>query len=84
MFKSLLGHVVPTKVSREEAIAIAKAKVGEDGRVVEVEIEMFRGKLTWDVEIVVRKGILNVVEHDVYVDASTGKVVKHTKKRRLL
>ncbi|GIF64880.1 hypothetical protein Ais01nite_29150 [Asanoa ishikariensis] len=57
-------------VGADEARRIALAKVG-GGTVNEIESEFEHGFVTWKVEIV-RAG----VEHDIYVDRSTGDIVK--------
>ncbi|MEV4618173.1 PepSY domain-containing protein [Asanoa sp. NPDC049573] len=57
-------------VSAAEAERIALARVG-GGSVTKIESEYEHGFSTWKVEVV-RSG----VEHDVYVDRATGRVIK--------
>lgn len=59
------------KITWEEAVAIAEqalAGQGTVGSVAEVELDYEHGRAVWEVEF--------TSEHEVYVDASTGKVIK--------
>jgi uncharacterized membrane protein YkoI len=58
-------------VSRSEAERIALTTAG-GGRVREIELESEEGALVWKVEVIARG-----VRHDVYIDARSGKVVRH-------
>lgn len=59
-----------TGLTRDEATKIALARVG-GGQVTEIESELEHGFSTWKIEIV-KSG----VEHDIYVDRTTGTIIK--------
>jgi hypothetical protein len=64
-----------TTISRSQAEQTALSAVG-GGWVRESELETEEGALVWKVRVIARG-----VEHDLYVDARTGDVVRHRARR---
>ncbi|WP_395105495.1 PepSY domain-containing protein [Actinomadura sp. SCN-SB] len=64
-----------TRIDPAGAVRIALRTV-PDGRVESIEREREHGRVVWDVDVIARG-----VEHDLDIDAQTGKVLRHRTER---
>ncbi|GLZ06635.1 hypothetical protein Acsp03_41010 [Actinomadura sp. NBRC 104412] len=64
-----------TRIDPAGAVRIALRTV-PDGRVESIEREREYGRIVWDVDVIARG-----VEHDLDIDAQTGKVLRHRTER---